>query len=100
MGKAWDHGVPLAEVWAEVLKVVKPGAHLMAFGGTRTWHRLAVAIEDAGFEIRDCLVYMYGTGFPKSLDVSKALDREAGADRVKVGDGPFASRRPRAVAET
>lgn len=79
MGHAWDHGVPSAEVWAEVLRCLRPGAHLLAFGGTRTFHRLACAIEDAGFEIRDCMQWLYGSGFPKSHDVSKAIDREAGA---------------------
>lgn len=66
MGKAWDHGVPSVEVWAEVLRVLKPGAFMLAFGGTRTFHRLTCAIEDAGFEIRDCVSWVYATGFPKS----------------------------------
>ena len=71
--------------WAtEALRVLKPGGHLVAFGGTRTWHRLACAIEDAGFEIRDALAWMYGSGFPKSLDVSKAIDKAAGATREVV----------------
>lgn len=65
MGKAWDHGVPGVLYWAAVRHVLKPGAHLLAFGGTRTYHRLTCAIEDAGFEIRDCLSWMYGSGFPK-----------------------------------
>jgi DNA modification methylase len=81
MGKGWDHGVPGVEFWTEALRVAKPGAHLLAFGGTRTYHRLAVAIEDAGWEIRDCVMWVYGSGFPKSHDVSKAIDREAGAER-------------------
>lgn len=73
------------ESWAiEALRVLKPGGHLLAFGGTRTYHRLAAGIEDAGFEIRDCLAWMYGSGFPKSLDVSKAIDRAAGAERERV----------------
>ena len=79
MGHQWDHGVPSAEVWREVLRVLRPGAHLLAFGGTRTFHRLTCAIEDAGFEVRDCLMWLYGSGFPKSHDVSKALDRDAAA---------------------
>lgn len=79
MGHAWDHGVPSAEVWAEVLRCLRPGAHLLAFGGTRTFHRLTCAIEDAGFEIRDCMMWLYGSGFPKSHDVSRAIDREEGA---------------------
>lgn len=116
MGHAWDKGVPPVEVWREVLRVLKPGAYLLAFGGTRTFHRLTCAIEDAGFEIRDSIAqffdqdaatqaflaglspeqrkdfdrafvgspiecYLYGSGFPKSHDVSKAIDREAGAMR-------------------
>lgn len=85
MGKTWDHGVPSAEVWREVLRVLKPGAFLLAFGGTRTFHRLTCAIEDAGFEIRDCAMWLYGSGFPKSMDISKALDKAAGAEREVVG---------------
>jgi DNA modification methylase len=74
------------EAWArEALRVLKPGGHLLAFGGTRTYHRLACAVEDAGFEIRDCLAWLYGSGFPKSLDVSKAIDKAAGAEREVVG---------------
>lgn len=86
MGHQWDHGVPSAEVWREVLRVLRPGAALLAFGGTRTFHRLTCAIEDAGFEVRDCLMWLYGSGFPKSHDVSKAIDREAG---VRGGKGPM-----------
>ena len=81
MGKGWDHGVPGVPYWQQALRVAKPGAHLLAFGGTRTYHRLAVAIEDAGWEIRDCIMWVYGSGFPKSLDVSKAIDKAAGAER-------------------
>jgi site-specific DNA-methyltransferase (adenine-specific) len=77
MGKDWDHGVPGVQFWIEALRVAKPGAHLFAFGGTRTFHRLAVAIEDAGWEIRDTIMWVYGSGFPKSLDVSKAIDKIA-----------------------
>ena len=69
MGKGWDHGVPGVEFWTEALRVAKPGAHLLAFGGTRTYHRLACAIEDAGWEIRDCVGWIYGQGFPKSLNI-------------------------------
>ena len=87
MGKEWDHGVPGEPFWREVLRVLKPGAHLLAFGGTRTFHRLTCAIEDAGLEIRDCIMWVYGSGFPKSLDVSKAIDREAGAENV-IGSKP------------
>jgi len=80
MGKEWDHGVPGVEFWTEALRVAKPGAHLVAFGGTRTFHRLAVAIEDAGWEVRDCLSWLYGSGFPKSLDVGKAIDKMDAAE--------------------
>jgi DNA modification methylase len=74
--------------WAlEALRVLKPGGHLLAFGGTRTYHRLACALEDAGFEVRDCIAWLYGSGFPKSLDVSKAIDKAAGAAREDVYDG-------------
>ncbi|PVA95401.1 site-specific DNA-methyltransferase [Mycobacteroides abscessus] len=72
--------------WAtECLRILKPGGHLLAFGGSRTWHRLAAGIEDAGFEIRDSIAWLYGSGFPKSLDVSKAIDKAAGAERGVVG---------------
>lgn len=103
MGKDWDHGVPGEPFWAEALRVAKPGAMLLAFGGTRTWHRLACAIEDAGWEIRDTLSYLhdgnpltspllwvYGSGFPKSADLSKMLDkqeRKRWLDIVKAIDG-------------
>jgi site-specific DNA-methyltransferase (adenine-specific) len=87
MGKRWDQGVPSGAVWREVCRVLKPGAMLLAFGGTRTHHRLMVAIEDAGFEIRDCLMWLYGSGFPKSLDISKAIDKAAGAENI-VGTKP------------
>jgi site-specific DNA-methyltransferase (adenine-specific) len=81
MGRAWDD-LPPGREWAEqCLRILKPGGHLLAFGGTRTWHRLACAIEDAGFEIRDSIAWLYGSGFPKSLDVSKAIDKAAGAER-------------------
>lgn len=87
MGKGWDAtGIAYnVTVWRECLRVLKPGGHLLAFGGTRTWHRLAVAIEDAGFELRDSIAWLYGSGFPKSLDVSKAIDKAAGAEREVVG---------------
>jgi len=69
MGKRWDYDVPSVEVWAECLRVLKPGGHLLAFAGTRTQHRMAVRIEDAGFEIRDMIAWVYGSGFPKSLNL-------------------------------
>ena len=81
MGARWDYDVPSVEIWAECLRVLKPGGHLLAFAGTRTQHRMAVRIEDAGFEIRDMIAWVYGSGFPKSLDVSKAIDKAAGAQR-------------------
>jgi DNA modification methylase len=83
MGKSWDSsGIAFnADVWAECLRVLKPGGHLLAFGGSRTWHRIAVAVEDAGFQIRDSVAWLYGSGFPKSLDVSKAIDKAAGVER-------------------
>ena len=84
MGKGWDKGVPGVEFWTEALRVAKPGAYLLAFGGTRTYHRLACAIEDAGWEIRDCVMWVYGSGFPKSHYVSKAIDKAAGVEREKV----------------
>ena len=85
MGKAWDD-LPPGLPWAvECLRVLKPGGHLLAFGGTRTWHRLACAAEDAGFEMRDSIAWLYGSGFPKSLDVSKAIDKAAGAEREVIG---------------
>ena len=85
MGKKWDDLPPSLE-WAEACyRVLKPGGHIAAFGGTRTWHRLAVAIEDAGFEMRDSLAWLYGSGFPKSHDVGKAIDRQAGAEREVIG---------------
>jgi len=83
MGKGWDHSVPGLEFWQEALRVAKPGCHLLAFGGTRTYHRLTCAIEDAGWKIRDSLMWVYGSGFPKGHDVSKAIDKEAGAERDK-----------------
>jgi len=87
MGKSWDKtGIAYnVELWHECLRVLKPGGHLLAFGGTRTYHRMACAIEDAGFEIRDCIQWLYGTGFPKSHNISKAIDKKLGAEREVVG---------------
>lgn len=102
MGKKWDTGdvAHSAEFWREVYRVLKPGAHLLAFSGTRTHHRLACAIEDAGFEIRDTVMWCYGSGFPKSHDVSKGIDRAAGAEREVLAfagsDGVI--RKPRAMS--
>lgn len=85
MGRHWDYDLPHVDTWRECLRVLKPGGHLLAFAGTRTQHRMAVRIEDAGFEIRDMIAWMYGSGFPKSMDVSKAIDKAAGAVREVVG---------------
>ena len=74
MGKKWDYDVPSEEVWRECLRVLKPGGHLLSFAGTRTQHRMAVRIEDAGFEIRDMIMYVYGSGFPKSLNIAKSIE--------------------------
>jgi site-specific DNA-methyltransferase (adenine-specific) len=90
MGKRWDYDVPSEAIWRECLRVLKPGGHLLAFAGTRTQHRMAVRIEDAGFEIRDMIAWVYGSGFPKSLDVSKAIDKADGAKREIVGPNRFA----------
>ena len=84
MGKKWDYEVPSVAIWEAVFAALKPGGHLLAFAGTRTQHRMAVRIEDAGFDIRDMIAWVYGSGFPKSLDVSKAIDKAAGAEREKV----------------
>lgn len=80
MGKSWDStGIANnKEMWAECLRVLKPGGHLLAFSGTRTYHRMAVAIEDAGFEVRDMIEWVYGSGFPKSLNIGKAVDKNKG----------------------
>jgi DNA modification methylase len=87
MGKKWDNtGIAYdVTVWAECLRVLKPGGHILAFGGSRTWHRLAVALEDAGFELRDSIAWIYGSGFPKSLDVSKAIDKKSGYEGDVIG---------------
>lgn len=85
MGKGWDNtGIANdPALWAEVFRVLKPGGHLAAFSASRTYHRMACAIEYAGFEIRDSLMWVYGTGFPKSQDVSKFIDKMAGAERER-----------------
>lgn len=82
MNRHWDYDVPGVDVWRECLRVLKPGGHLLSFAGSRTYHRMTVAIEDAGFEIRDQIMWVYGSGFPKSLDVSKAIDKAAGYERA------------------
>jgi DNA modification methylase len=85
MGKSWDCSAPGLEWAQECLRVLKPGGHMIAFSSTRTCHRLGVAIEDAGFEIRDTIHWVYTSGFPKNHDISKAIDREAGAEREVMG---------------
>jgi site-specific DNA-methyltransferase (adenine-specific) len=85
MAKKWDYDVPSVEVWKEAMRVLKPGGHALIACGTRTQHRMVVNIEDAGFEIRDVVSWIYGSGFPKSLNISKALDKAAGAEREVVG---------------
>ena len=77
MGKKWDYDVPSVEVWTECLRVLKPGGHLLSFAGSRTYHRMGVAIEDAGFEIRDQIMWIYAQGFPKSHNISKSLSKLA-----------------------
>lgn len=83
MGKDWDRGVPGSPFWVEALRVAKPGAHLLAFGGTRMFHRLACAIEDAGWEIRDCVMWVHGMGFPKSHNIGKAIDKMDATDEQR-----------------
>jgi len=89
MGKSWDaSGIAFnIEVWQEALRVLKPGGHLIAFSGSRTYHRMAVAIEDAGFEIRDQIQWIYGSGFPKSLNIAKAIDKASGFEGEVIGKG-------------
>ena len=88
MGQEWDGGdiAFRKETWELCFKVLKPGGHLLAFSGSRTYHRMAVAIEDAGFEIRDQVMWLYGSGFPKSMNVGKALDKKLGNERIKTGE--------------
>ena len=87
MGKKWDaSGIAYnVELWKKALKVLKPGGHLLAFGGTRTFHRIACAIEDAGFEIRDTIMWLYGSGFPKSMNIGLAIDKKNGVESIDTG---------------
>lgn len=90
MGKAWDKAGGVAsrpETWVRALDALKPGGHLVAFAGSRTYHRIACAIEDAGFEIRDQLMWLYGSGFPKSHDVAKCIDKAGGGMERPRGRG-------------
>jgi hypothetical protein len=88
MGRGWDYGVPGRSFFSAMLEVARPGAHLVAFGGTRLFHRQACAIEEAGWELRDMGMWLYGSGFPKAADVSKMVDKRAGAEREVVGTNP------------
>lgn len=86
MNRQWDYDVPSIEFWKEVYRVLKPGGHVLSFGGTRTYHRMVVNIEDAGFEIRDQVMWLYGSGFPKSHNIGKAVDKLQGNEREVVGE--------------
>ena len=95
MGKKWDYDVPSQEIWEECMRVLKPGGHLLAFAGSRTYHRMAIRIEDAGFEIRDQLMWIYGSGFPKSMNVGMKVDEKLGNKRELV-ERPKSEQRPNA----
>ena len=88
MAKKWDYDIPSVEIWKECLRVLKPGGHLLSFGGSRTFHRIAVSIEDAGFDIRDTIMWVYGSGFPKSHNIGKAIDKKLGNKREVIGENP------------
>ena len=83
MGSKWDYDVPSVSLWKKVLRVLKPGATMLCFAGSRTQHRMAVNIEDAGFILKDTIMWFYGSGFPKATDISKQLDKEAGKERTE-----------------
>jgi len=85
MGKKWDYDVPEVDIWKEAFRVLKPGGHLLSFAGTRTYHRMAVNVEDAGFDIRDMISWLYGSGFPKSLNIGKQIDKIQGNEREDLG---------------
>jgi len=84
MGKKWDYDVPSVDVWKECLRVLKPGGTALIFAGSRTQHRMAVNVEDAGFILKDTLMWLYGSGFPKATDISKQIDKKFGAERTVV----------------
>lgn len=88
LNKHWDYSVPPATVWAECLRVLKPGGYLLAFAGTRTQHRMACKIEDGGFVLQDVIMWLYGSGFPKSMDIGKSIDKTLGAEREVLGVDP------------
>ena len=96
MGKKWDEELPSVNVCSELLRVAKPGAMFLAFGSPRTYHRLTCYLEDAGWEIRDCFMWLHGEGFPKSHDLSKAIDKKLGAKRKVIGTKPNPHRGARA----
>jgi site-specific DNA-methyltransferase (adenine-specific) len=98
MGKKWDYNVPSVELWQEVFRVLKEGGYLLSFAGTRTQHRMAVNIEDAGFEIRDMIAWVYGSGFPKSHNIGKAVDKLQGNEREAIKDTE-AGRRNKTVSK-
>ena len=87
MGKDWDNaGISFnTEIWQKCFRVLKPGGHLLAFGGSRTFHRIACAIEDSGFEIRDTIMWLYGSGFPKSMNIGLAIDKKNGVESKVIG---------------
>ena len=85
MGKKWDYDVPIIEIWKECLRVLKPGGTALVFAGSRTQHRMAINIEDAGFILKDCIMWLYGTGFPKATDISKQIDKKLGTQRESLG---------------
>lgn len=97
MGKTWDYDVPSVEIWKECMRVLKPGGHLLSFAGSRTYHRMAVRIEDAGFEIRDQIMWIYGSGFPKSLNIGKSVDKLLGNEREIVGEYIHPDGKPRNI---
>lgn len=88
MSKDWDKSLPSIDIWKEALRIVKPGGHLLCFGGSRTYHRMTCVIEDAGWEIRDCLMWLYGSGFPKAGNISKSIDKALGLERQVIGVRP------------
>jgi DNA modification methylase len=98
MGKKWDYDVPSKELWEQVFRVLKPGGHLLSFAGSRTYHRMAVNIEDSGFEIRDQIMWVYGSGFPKSHNIGKSVDKLQGNEREAIID-PEAGRRNKTVSK-
>jgi DNA modification methylase len=100
MGKVWDKSVPSVELWKECLRVLKSGGYLLSFAGTRTHHRMAVNIEDAGFEIRDMIAWVYGSGFPKSLNIGKAVDKLQGNEREVVGTKGLHKYTPKGMSHT